>query len=190
MSYDVILGLIDLSSSVLHRTLIKCYKEVGHKHPMFKQGLDIDDPQSNESSKQDPQKARKASIEKCIRALVHAAQCRDPHCKQPSCIKMKKVLTHTKECKQLSRKWNQCNICKQFVLLCISHAKNCTDDKCHVPLCAAIKKNLKEQRKQRTVQTNRFTQMRAARMMTSNASVASSSPSQTSPPTNTISFTA
>ena len=152
---------------------------------MFKQGLDIDDPQSNESSKQDPQKARKASIEKCIRALVHAAQCRDPHCKQPSCIKMKKVLTHTKECKQLSRKWNQCNICKQFVLLCISHAKNCTDDKCHVPLCAAIKKNLKEQRKQRTVQTNRFTQMRAARMMTSNASVASSSPSQTSPPTST-----
>lgn len=168
---------------------IKCYKEVGHRHSMVKQGLDIEDPQSNDTSKQDPQKARNASIEKCIRALVHATQCRDAHCKQPSCIKMKKVLTHTKECKQLSRKWNQCNICKQFVLLCISHAKNCTDDKCHVPLCNAIKKNLKEQRKQRTVQTNRFTQMRAARMMTSNMSSASTPPS-TSPPTSTTSSTA
>lgn len=144
---------------------IKCYKDVGHNHQMVKLGLDIDDPQSNEAKQLDPQKARQASIEKCIRALIHATQCRDPHCKQPSCIKMKKVLTHTRECKlMLARKWNQCTICKQFVLLCISHAKNCTDDACRVPLCATIKKNLKEQRKQRTVETNRFAQQRVARM--------------------------
>ena len=152
---------------------IKCYKEVGHKHQMVKLGLDIDDPQSNEAKQLDPQKARQASIEKCIRALVHATQCRDPHCKQPSCIKMKKVLTHTKECKlMLARKWNQCTICKQFVLLCISHAKNCNEDTCRVPLCTTIKKNLKEQRKQRAQDTNRFAQLRAARMtsmLTSNA---------------------
>ena len=165
---------------------IKCYKDVSHKHQMVKLGLDIDDPQSNESKQLDPQKARQASIEKCIRALIHATQCRDPHCKQPSCIKMKKVLTHTRECKlMLARKWNQCTICKQFVLLCISHAKNCTDDACRVPLCATIKKNLKEQRKQRTVETNRFAQQRVARManmLTSNGSSGgnASSPQQSS----------
>lgn len=151
---------------------------------MVKLGLDIDDPQSNEAKQLDPQKARQASIEKCIRALIHATQCRDPHCKQPSCIKMKKVLTHTRECKlMLARKWNQCTICKQFVLLCISHAKNCTDDVCRVPLCATIKKNLKEQRKQRTVETHRFAQQRVARMasMLTNSSSTSTGGNVSSP---------
>ena len=132
---------------------------------MVKLGLDIDDPQSNKAKQLDPQKASQASIENCIRALVHATQCRDPRCKQPSCIKMKKVLTHTKECKlMLARKWNQCTICTQFVLLCISHARNCNEDTCRVPLCTIIKKNLKEQRKQQAQDTNRFAQLRAARM--------------------------
>ena len=116
---------------------LSCHKEVPHPHPM--------DTTSHKAQ-------RKASIEKWIRFLVHATQCHNVHCKQPSCIKMKRVLTHTRDCEQmLSGRWNQCNMCKQFVLLCISHAKSCKVDKCPVPVCARIKKNLRCQQNQRRI---------------------------------------
>ena len=73
-------------------------------------------------------------------------------CKQPSCIKMKRVLRHTRDCKL--RMSGNCTICKQFLLLCYSHAKSCTDDKCPVPICARIKKNLQEQRAQSQMRQN------------------------------------
>ena len=104
-------------------------------------GLDFDS--------KDPREYKKASIEKCIHYLVHAAKCHNPHCKLPTCIKMKRVLTHSRECKlMLSNKWSLCKICQQFVLLCISHAKNCNNNKCPVPVCARIKKNIHDWRRQ------------------------------------------
>ena len=175
---------------------LSCYKEVQHPHPMdmLGLGLELDAQATDEASIKDPKEQRKASIEKCIRFLVHATQCHNTHCKQPSCIKMKRVLTHTRDCKlMLTGKWNQCNVCKQFVLLCISHAKSCNVDKCPVPVCARIKKNLRDQRNQRRVQANRFMQQRVAQMnsalnMTSTAAaptsqvgVASPAPPNTSP---------
>lgn len=146
---------------------VSCHKEVPHPHPMdmLGLGLELDTQSQDQSSHKDPKEQRKASIEKCIRFLVHATQCHNVHCKQPSCIKMKRVLTHTRDCKlMLSGRWNQCNVCKQFVLLCISHAKSCNVDKCPVPVCARIKKNLRDQRNQRRVQQNRFMQQRMAQM--------------------------
>lgn len=145
---------------------LTCYKEVSHPHHMDKLGLGLELDQSlNQASQKDPKEQRKASIEKCIRFLVHATQCHNASCKQPSCIKMKRVLTHTRECKlMLSGKWNQCTVCKQFVLLCISHAKSCTTDRCPVPVCARIKKNLRDQRNQRRIQENRFMHQRMAQM--------------------------
>ena len=78
---------------------------------------------------------------------------------------MKRVLTHTRECKlMLSNKWNMCKICKQFVLLCTSHAKNCNEDECSVPVCDRIKKNLRDQRNQESVQRHHFMQQRTAQM--------------------------
>lgn len=163
---------------------------------MDKLGLGLELEARDEASIKDPKEQRKASIEKCIRFLVHATQCHNVHCKQPSCIKMKRVLTHTRDCKlMLTGKWNQCNVCKQFVLLCISHAKSCNVDKCPVPVCARIKKNLRDQRNQRRVQANRFMQQRVAQMnsalnmsggsssaaSTSQAGVASPAPPNTSP---------
>ena len=146
-----------------------CFKEVSHPHPMDKLGLglELDNSQSNSTaSPRDPKEQRKASIEKCIRFLVHATQCHNNYCKQPSCIKMKRVMSHTRECKlMITGKWNQCTVCKQFVLLCISHAKSCTMDRCPVPVCARIKKNLRDQRNQRRVQENRFMQQRIAAQM-------------------------
>ena len=110
---------------------------------MDKLGLDLNNKPSFQEGPKDPKEQRKASIEKYICYLVHATKCYDPHCKQPSCIKIKRVLIHTRECKlMLSNKWNMCKICKQFVLLCISHAKNCNEDKCPLPVCA---RNLSDQ---------------------------------------------
>ena len=109
--------------------------------------LDNNQPQ-DQASQKDLKEQRKASIEKCIRFLVHATQCSNvrSRCKQPGCVKMKRVLTHTRECRSmLSGKWNQCTVCKQFVLLCISHAKSCVPVDCPVPVCARIKKNLHDQ---------------------------------------------
>ena len=129
-------------------------------------GLELDNSQSQSTAApKDPKEQRKASIEKCIKFLVHATQCHSSHCNQPSCIKMKRVLTHTRECKlMMTGKWNQCTVCKQFVLLCISHAKSCTMDQCPVPVCAHIKKNLRDQHNQRRVQENRFMHQRMAQM--------------------------
>lgn len=175
---------------------LSCYKEVQHPHQMdmLGLGLELDAQAADEASIKDPKEQRKASIEKCIRFLVHATQCHNTHCKQPSCIKMKRVLTHTRDCKlMLTGKWNQCNVCKQFVLLCISHAKSCNVDKCPVPVCARIKKNLRDQRNQRRVQADRFMQQRVAQMnsalnvptataaATPQVGVASPAPPNTSP---------
>ena len=103
--------------------------------------------QDSASQKDQKERHRAASVVKCIQFLVHAIHCRDTSCKQPSCNKMKRVLSHTKECRlMLSGKWNMCTVCKHFILLCISHAKNCDQDKCPVPVCARIKKNLRDQK--------------------------------------------
>ena len=140
-------------------------------------GLELDNSQSRSAgTPRDPKEQRKASIEKCIKFLVHATQCHSAHCNQPSCIKMKRVLTHTRECKlMITGKWNQCTVCKQFVLLCISHAKSCTSDQCPVPVCARIKKNLRDQRNQRRVAENRFEQQRMAAQMHAMTNAASGS---------------
>ena len=166
---------------------VTCYHFVGHEHPMDKLGLGLDDDMSFQEGPKDPKEQRKASIEKCIRYLVHATKCHDLHCKQPSCIKMKRVLTHTRGCKlMLSSKWNMCKICKQFVLLCIAHAKNCNEDKCPVPVCARIKKNLHDQRNQQQVRRQRFMQLRMAQMsMTSQMASVQNANSVASPATNT-----
>ena len=110
---------------------------MGHIHPMDKLGLGLDDEIQQDTAQKDPRE------QKCIQFLVHASQCRDPMCKQPSCIKMKRVLRHTRDCKL--RMSGNCTICKQLLLLCHSHAKSCTDDKCLVPICARIKKELRAQ---------------------------------------------
>ena len=132
---------------------------------MVKLGLGLDDETSFQEGPKDSKEQRKACIDMCRHYLVHATKCHDPHCVQPSCIKMKRVLTHTRECKlMISNKWKMCLICKRFVQLCILHAKNCNEDECPVPMCAGIKKNLRKQRNEQSVQDQRFMQLRMAQM--------------------------
>ena len=123
-----------------------CYREKGHKHKMEKFGFGIveEDNQNEPQMPQNPHEARKQSIEKCIQSLVHACQCRDMTCKIESCIKMKRVIRHTRDCRL--RNNGDCTICKQFVALCLFHASNCNENQCSVPLCSNIKQKLKKQR--------------------------------------------
>ncbi|XP_076841370.1 uncharacterized protein LOC143485715 isoform X2 [Brachyhypopomus gauderio] len=86
---------------------------------------------------------RHLSIQRCIQSLVHACQCRNANCSQPSCQKMKRVVQHTKRCR---RKTNGgCSVCKQLIALCCYHAKHCQENKCPVPFCLNIKHKLHQQ---------------------------------------------
>lgn len=142
-----------------------CYGKEGHPHKMEKLGFDLDDGSSPGDSKQaNPQEARKLSIQRCIQSLVHACQCRDANCRNPSCQKMKRVVTHTKLCK---RKTNGgCSICKQLIALCCYHAKHCQETKCLVPFCSNIKYKLKQQQLQQRLQQAQLMRRRMAVMNT------------------------
>ena len=100
---------------------VACYQNDGHPHKMEKLGFDLDGGGGDVTPTNNPQEARKLSIQRCIQSLVHACQCRDANCRLPSCHKMKRVVSHTKQCK---RKTNGgCPICKQLIALCCYHAK-------------------------------------------------------------------
>ncbi|KAL3266918.1 hypothetical protein HHI36_011068 [Cryptolaemus montrouzieri] len=144
---------------------LQCYEKDGHPHKMEKLGFDLDDGSSPSDSKlANPNEARKLSIQRCIHSLVHACQCRDANCRLTSCLKMKRVVTHTKVCK---RKTNGgCPICKQLIALCCYHAKHCTETKCLVPFCSNIKHKLKQQQLQQRLQQAQLLRRRMAVMNT------------------------
>lgn len=59
--------------------------------------------------------------------LVHSCHCTDPKCKIPQCLKMKRVLTHTKLC---NRKVHSSSVCQEVAVFCSHHAIVCTEDDC------------------------------------------------------------
>lgn len=131
---------------------------------MEKLGLDLDEESPNDLKQTNPQEARKQSIQRCIQSLVHACRCQEQQCRQPSCLKMKRVVAHTKICK---RKTNGgCPICKQLIALCCYHAKHCNEAKCLVPFCPNIKHKLKQQQLAQRVQQAELLRRRVAFMNT------------------------
>ena len=110
---------------------------------MEKLGLGIveDDNQNEPQMPQNPHEARKQSIQKCIQSLI-ACQYRDVTCKLQSCIKMKRVIQHTRDCRLCNN--GNCSICKQFVALSLFHARECNENQCSVLLCSNIKQKLKK----------------------------------------------
>lgn len=129
---------------------------------MEKLGLDLDDGNASEEQQQNPQEARRLSIQRCIQSLVHACQCRDANCRLMSCQKMKRIMAHTKLCK---RKTNAgCPVCKQLIALCCYHAKHCHEAKCAVPFCIAIKQKLHHQQLQQRLQQAHMMRRRMAAM--------------------------
>ena len=128
---------------------------------------------------QNAYEARKQSIQKCIQELIHACQCRDMTCKLQSCIKMKRVIRHTRDCRLRNSREN-CSICRQFVALCLFHARNCNENQCSVPLCSNIKQKLRKEHIQHQIRQDRLIMQRMVEMsahseaLTSTAHVAPS----------------
>ena len=120
---------------------VKCYEREGHNHPMAK----INEGDSSAPVSNSNPNNKRDSVQKCIRSLVHACQCRDANCKLPNCQKMKKVVAHTSQCQ---KKNDGCALCKQLLALCCFHARHCTETNCKVPICANIKMKLKQQQAQ------------------------------------------
>lgn len=84
---------------------------------------------------------KRNEIEKLIQALSHACKCRNAGCEIPACLKMKRVVGHTRLCKL--KAMGGCSICKQLCNLCIVHAKLCREGAaCTVSFCAIAKKQL------------------------------------------------
>lgn len=141
------------------------------------------------------QARKNASIQKAIESLIHASQCRNSQCKIPSCIRIKRILRHTRDCR-LRAMGNNCQICKQFLFLVYSHAKNCKETNCPVAICKRVKQNIQDTRAQQRRRNDLLMQQRI-RSMQGMAAVSSSSstngsskpasvgsPANTSPPTS------
>ena len=127
---------------------------------MEKLGFDLDG--GGDGSGSNPQDTKRFAIQRCIQSLVHACQCRDANCRLPSCHKMKRVVSHTKQCKRKSN--GGCPICKQLIALCCYHAKMCQEAKCPVPFCQSIKQKLKQQQLQQRLQEAAMMRRRIAQM--------------------------
>uniref|UniRef100_G1PZF4 histone acetyltransferase n=1 Tax=Myotis lucifugus TaxID=59463 RepID=G1PZF4_MYOLU len=130
---------------------INCYNTKGHTHEMVKVEL-VQNEEAKEGDEGDNQgerrlrslrELRRRAIQRCIQFLRHARQCGDASCPQASCLKMKRVMEHTRSCE---RKTNGgCGVCKQFIALCCFHAKQCQESPCPIPYCLNIKQKIHQQ---------------------------------------------
>lgn len=59
--------------------------------------------------------------------LNHSCRCQDRTCRNPMCIKMKRVLTHTNMCQS---KTTQSMVCQEISTFCLSHTIVCTEKDC------------------------------------------------------------
>ncbi|MCL4122459.1 UNVERIFIED_CONTAM: hypothetical protein GTU68_034122, partial [Idotea baltica] len=142
---------------------ITCYNRDGHPHKMIRLGLGLEDGSaSTENKNMNLQEARRQSIQRCIQSVMHAAKCRDANCRLHSCSKMKRVLSHAKNCKKKND--GGCSICKQLIALCYFHARNCKDQKCVIPYCYNIKQKLKQQEIQQRFQQQQLVKRRMQQM--------------------------
>ena len=123
-----------------------CFQREGHPHRMEKLGFDLGGDAPANTTDKNGNSDRLTAIQRCIQSLVHACQCRDANCRSPSCQKMKRVVSHTRQCKRKSN--GGCPICKQLIALCCYHAKVCQEAKCPVHFCQNIKQKLRQQQLQ------------------------------------------
>lgn len=126
-----------------------------------------------------PDELKKQSIQRCIQGLVHASNCRDANCRMQSCMKLKRIVGHSRVCKKRNVAQSSCAICRQLIALCCYHAKICEDtqNKCNVPFCSNIKARLKQQQVQARMRQHQLMQSRIRSMTNAvNATAATSTP--------------
>ncbi|KAL9973125.1 hypothetical protein ACROYT_G019541 [Oculina patagonica] len=139
----------------------KVSKERVYNCSECKQGQDGEREQPQASAKEEGQ----FKIQRCIQSLVHSTHCRDINCQHLSCVKMKRVLEHTKTCKR--KTGGGCRICQELIHLCCYHAKHCQERECVVPFCRHIKRKLRQQHTQQRLAQSQSLRQRLATMQRS-----------------------
>ena len=81
-------------------------------------------------------------IKKDNEYLLHTWQCKDFACTSTNCPRMKKLLIHTDECIK-----DECNTCRNSLIICYYHAMNCNDKKCSIGFCLPLKEKIQYQEK-------------------------------------------
>ncbi|CAN8312330.1 unnamed protein product [Cochlearia groenlandica] len=122
-----------------------CYSKdvcINHPHKLTNHPSLADQNAQNKEARQ----LRVVQLRKMLDLLVHASQCRSPHCQYPNCRKVKGLFRHGLRCK--IRASGGCLLCKKMWYLLQLHARACKESKCHVPRCGDLKEHLRRLQQQ------------------------------------------
>nr|DAD46362.1 TPA_asm: hypothetical protein HUJ06_004592 [Nelumbo nucifera] len=122
-----------------------CYQKDGgveHPHKLTNHPSMADRDAQNKEARQ----KRVLQLRKMLDLLVHASQCRSPHCQYPNCRKVKGLFRHGIQCK--TRASGGCLLCKKMWYLLQLHARACKESECHVPRCRDLREHLRRLQQQ------------------------------------------
>ncbi|GKV26855.1 hypothetical protein SLEP1_g36076 [Rubroshorea leprosula] len=122
-----------------------CYQKDGgidHPHKLTNHPSTADRDAQNKEARQQ----RVLQLRKMLDLLVHASQCRSPHCQYPNCRKVKGLFRHGIQCK--TRASGGCVLCKRMWYILQLHARACKESECHVPRCRDLKEHLRRLQQQ------------------------------------------
>ncbi|XP_044505832.1 histone acetyltransferase HAC1-like isoform X2 [Mangifera indica] len=122
-----------------------CYQKDGgidHPHKLTNHPSTADRDAQNKEARQ----IRVLQLRKMLDLLVHASQCRSPHCQYPNCRKVKGLFRHGIQCRV--RASGGCLLCKKMWYLLQLHARACKESECHVPRCRDLKEHLRRLQQQ------------------------------------------
>lgn len=122
-----------------------CYQKDGgldHPHKLTNHPSMADQNAQNKEARQQ----RVLQLRKMLDLLVHASQCRSPHCQYPNCRKVKGLFRHGIQCR--TRASGGCVLCKKMWYLLQLHARACKESECHVPRCRDLKEHLRRLQQQ------------------------------------------
>lgn len=122
-----------------------CYQNDGgvdHPHKLTNHPSVAERDAQNKEARQ----LRVLQLRKMLDLLVHASQCRSPHCQYPNCRKVKGLFRHGIQCK--IRASGGCLLCKKMWYLLQLHARACKESECHVPRCRDLKEHLRRLQQQ------------------------------------------
>lgn len=122
-----------------------CYQKDGgveHPHKLTNHPSTADRDAQNKEARQ----KRVLQLRKMLDLLVHASQCRFPHCQYPNCRKVKGLFRHGIQCRV--RASGGCVLCKKMWDLLQLHARACKESECRVPRCKDLREHLRRLQQQ------------------------------------------
>ncbi|PKA52928.1 putative histone acetyltransferase HAC-like 1 [Apostasia shenzhenica] len=142
-----------------------CYQKDGgidHPHKLTNHPSNTE----RDAQSQEARQKRVLQLRKMLDLLVHASQCRFPHCLYPNCRKVKGLFRHGIHCR--TRASGGCLLCKKMWYLLQLHARACKESDCNVPRCRDLKEHLRRLQQQsesrRRAAVNEMMRQRAAEL--------------------------